>query len=116
MSNAYKGEAELEGTPYTLRYTFNSLCLVEEKAGINLIDYFEKVLPHPNLSDMRFLLWAGLVPDNPKMTLNEAGDIMQDLGYHNIVAMVSRALKASLGLKDIEPQGEEGAVVSESIG
>jgi len=115
MSNAYKGEVSIEGTSYVMRYTFNSLCEIEDKMDMNLLEYFEKVLPNPKMADIRFLLWVGLVPTNPDMSLSDAGDIMQEVGYQKILKSVSKAFQTSLGIVGSpngasKSSGEKGAV------
>lgn len=60
------------GKEYSLRFTVNALCCLEEKMGCGL----EKILQSP-LTGMRGLLWCGMMEDEPRMTLEEAGELME---------------------------------------
>ena len=63
---------ELGGRNYALRYTVNSLCAVEARAGGPL----ESVLKY-DFAAVRLLLWGGLIEERPELTLREAGDLME---------------------------------------
>ena len=58
---------------YPLRYTVNSVCCLEERYGKSL----HSVLCTDVLS-VRALLWCALLEYNPQMTLEDAGNILDD--------------------------------------
>lgn len=62
---------EIGGRELRLKYTFNSICAVEERAGMALDKFMTKVY-----NPVRLLFWGALIELQPEMTLREAGDII----------------------------------------
>ena len=62
---------EVGGRELRLKYTFNSICAVEERAGMPLDRFMAKVY-----NPVRLLFWGGLIELQPGTTLAEAGDII----------------------------------------
>ena len=76
--------ASVEGGPvetYRLCYDLNSIADVEiEVPGCNLLQGMGRVFMHgANTAQYRGLLYAGLRLAHPKMTLREAGRILQNM-------------------------------------
>ena len=63
---------QLDGREYALRYTVNALCCLEEKIGKGL-----ESLTGTQLTCLRGLLWCGLMEEQPGITLDRAGEILQ---------------------------------------
>ena len=63
---------ELNGQNFSLRYTVNSLCQLEEMTGMSL----ERLLK-TGFSSVRGLLWCGLQYQMNHLTLEEAGNLLQ---------------------------------------
>lgn len=84
---------EAGGRGLRLRYTFNSICAVEERAGMAL----DRLMGQKHMA-VRLLFWGALIEEQPEITLREAGDI---LGAHlkaggsldGIAAMCAEALE-----------------------
>lgn len=66
------GCVTLNGREYTLRYSVNALCLLEDRAGGSLETLLSK-----GMSGLRGLLWCGLLEENKGITLETAGELMQ---------------------------------------
>ena len=64
---------ELAGRPLRLRYTVNSLCDLEEKAGMPIDRLMDR-----QFSATRLLLWAGLRWNYPKLTVWDAGELIAE--------------------------------------
>ena len=78
---------------YQFRYTFNSLIRLQEELGVS-IGELDKIFPtQPEegkegeikmtadfLPKIRSLFWAGLVHENKDLTLEEAGDLVDEVG------------------------------------
>jgi hypothetical protein len=62
---------EVGGRELRLKYTFNSICAVEERAGMPLDRFMTKVY-----NPVRLLFWGALIELQPEMTLTEAGRII----------------------------------------
>ena len=62
---------ELAGRPLRLRYTVNSLCDLEEKAGMPIDRLMDR-----QFSATRLLLWAGLTHCQPELTVTDVGNLI----------------------------------------
>lgn len=62
---------EFAGRELALRYTFNSICAMEDRAGMPL----DKLLIR-KYSPVRLLFWGALIDRQPDISLREAGDII----------------------------------------
>ncbi|MGI6239177.1 MAG: hypothetical protein ACOYI5_06075 [Christensenellales bacterium] len=62
---------EMAGRELRLKYTFNSICAVEERAGMPLDRFMTKVY-----NPVRLLFWGALIELQPEMTLTAAGEII----------------------------------------
>lgn len=62
---------EVAGRQLRLRYTFNSVCAVEDMAGTGLDEVMSrKFVP------LRLIFWGALTELQPEITLHEAGEII----------------------------------------
>lgn len=64
---------QLAGQQYTMRYTVNSLCALEDRAGRPIPD-----LMALQFSATRLLLWAGLTEEQPEMSLRDVGALIDE--------------------------------------
>lgn len=100
MANPHKGEVDLEveGKVYTLRFSIDDICAVEDKLGRGFVAITAS-LSDPeklSLSVIRGLLWGGLRSQHPGMTLLMAGDLMQRAGgVMKVLPVLTEALKRS---------------------
>lgn len=62
---------EIAGRSLRLRYTINSLCAVEDRAGQPLDRLLDR-----QFSATRLLLWGGLIECQPEMTVGEVGALI----------------------------------------
>lgn len=62
---------EIAGQNLRMKYTVNSLCAVEDRAGQPL-----DLLMNRQFSAARLLLWGGLIECHPEMTVAMAGDLI----------------------------------------
>ena len=62
---------EIAGRSLRMRYTINSLCAVEDRAGLPLDRLLDR-----QFSATRLLLWGGLIECQPELTLNEVGALI----------------------------------------
>lgn len=65
--------AYIGGKEYQVNYTVNSLCALEDRAGMPIDRLMDR-----QFSAARLLLWAGLSGSLPDMTVAQAGDIIQE--------------------------------------
>ena len=61
-----------------LAYGFNALCAAEEVTGKNILSEDSFAMGNMSARDLRAFLWAGLIEDDPTVTLEDAGDFITD--------------------------------------
>lgn len=90
MANPHQGETSIEigGTLYTLKLSTNALCEVEDATGrsISTLNYVG------SLRDIRALFWGALRGAHPKVTLADAGKMMDVAGVKAVSAAVGKAI------------------------
>ena len=62
---------EVAGRQLRLRYTFNSICAIEDRAGCALEEIMKR-----KYAPVRLLFWGALTELQPEISLSEAGDII----------------------------------------
>ena len=62
---------EIAGRSLRMKYTINSLCAVEDRAGMPLDRLLDR-----QFSATRLLLWGGLIECQPEITVGEVGELI----------------------------------------
>jgi hypothetical protein len=89
------------GKPWEVRFTTNAICRIEERSGKSLEDVLADVTaPGRRTLAFRLLLWAAI----GTVTVEAAGDIMDDLGLVEVDRIISAALRAAFPA----PEGDAG--------
>ena len=87
--------------PRTLVLDFNALCKVEEVTGINLL------VGEAAFSSMRMvraMVWAGLLHEDPTLSLHRVGEILQTSNMEKILDAIVKAYDAAM--PEPEPDAE----------
>ena len=88
--------------------SMNTMCTAEEVLGFGLMNEIR----FEEMRVVRALLWAGLVHEDPRLTLTEAGTLADDCigGWKYVGDKVAEALEAAQpGPEEVpEPDDEEG--------
>lgn len=61
--------AEIGGREVSLKYTVNSMCAIEDRAGSSLDQLMER-----QYSAVRLLVWGGMIAERPETSLTEVGE------------------------------------------
>jgi len=87
---------ELGGQRRSLRFDFNALCALEEESDISILE-IGKTLEAGSfkISTIRTILRAGLLHDNPKLTLHEVGAMIDLASLPTIMEAVTEAITAA---------------------
>jgi hypothetical protein len=85
---------EAGGKAYKLIYTTNSLCALEEKSGLSINELTAGMGEGKGLTAtrVRLLVWGALTEHHPETTLRQAGSIIDEVGFANVAALISRVL------------------------
>ena len=86
---------ELAGRTFKLRYSMNSLCALEDRAGMPIDRLMDR-----QFSATRLLLWAGLAPCQPELTVADVGaligrEILMGGSLEDIVDLCADGLRAA---------------------
>lgn len=87
-----KGEATIG--EYRLAYDFNAMCMAEEIIGP--LGQAVQTMTEGSLLHVRALFWAGL-QKNHKMSIEEAGEVIQSLGIMPVSTAVGEAITSAFG-------------------
>lgn len=98
MANANKGEVSIEcgGKVYTLSFSVNAMCAVEDHFGGKPIGEIvaamdgKKTVP---MKTVRAMVWAGFQDHHDGMTLKQAGAIMSEVGIPAMIGKIGRAFE-----------------------
>lgn len=94
----------------TLVLSFNALCRAEEVTGINFLmgDF-----TFSSVRVLRALVWAGLIHEDPSLTLEGVGDMIEEAGTDNVGNAIIEAYAKAMpdanikeGEEDEDPQKE----------
>jgi hypothetical protein len=88
-----KGEVSVEadGKTYTLVFSINALCELEDKLGASVSDIAALSTNGKRFGTIRTVFWAGLQEHHPDLTLKDAGRIITAMGIPAADAAVGEA-------------------------
>lgn len=94
MTNAVRGlvTAELGGKTWSLEYTIDALCQLEDLLDLSALDILASVARgNTRLGLTRALIWAALRVHHPEVTVAQAGEMIRHADGKAFVAKVSDA-------------------------
>jgi hypothetical protein len=92
-ANAMRGEVAFGD--YTLVYTFNAFCLLEQETGVHTQNLLQMMQEGLGFSDLRAFVWAGLQEKYP-LKLTDAGDLIGQIGLTEALTAVGKGVDAFL--------------------
>lgn len=95
--------------PRKLRYGMNQLALLEEVLQVPLTELGNIRF---GVKELRLFLWAGLTWEDPKLTVEQVGELADNADMNYLVEKVGEALAASLGVE----QEKKGNVKKPVVG
>lgn len=107
--NSQRGEhkIELADGEYTLVYKTNACCKIEEVVTDKSV---WEAASSSKITDIRAVLWAGLLHENPNITIERVGTLMDGINLidlrDNIVEAMSKGIARGLGIEEDEEPGE----------
>jgi len=66
-----------DGRTRHLRYDFNAFCTLEEILNLPIVNFGKKLGKRMALKELRAVLYAGLIHEEPELTLKEAGELLE---------------------------------------
>jgi len=94
--NKHKGEIPLKvgNKEYSLKFTTNSLCELEEVLGMTTLDMIDSLKSSMGLKQLRCLVWAATLDNHKGLSMNEVGEIIDAVGFNNCLKACGEALNA----------------------
>jgi hypothetical protein len=97
----------LDDKTITLRYDVNALCALEDELGMKFMQIAAKFEKQDfGMKEVRALLWAGLLWENPSITIGEAGTLVGEIGLVRAITAASESFQEAFG------NIQQGATVS----
>ncbi len=93
---------------YTLRFSFNALCLLEDETGKGMSELFEGDM---KLGTVRTTVWAGLQDEHPDLEPKDVGDLIDKVGIDVVKDKLAEALQAAFP----DAEGAEGNVPASEL-
>lgn len=88
---------ELDGKERSLKFDLNALCLFEEQAKTSL----RSALADLSMTSVRTLVWAGLLHEDPLLTVQDVGK-MEFVSLRDVSEKVVKALNGDTASADRE--------------
>jgi len=92
------------GKERTLRFDFNSLARLEELTGKSAFD--SNTFLNIRASDMRAIVWAGLLHESPDLLLEDVGSWLNPGNVKKISEAIAKAFGNNVEDKDAAPLAE----------
>lgn len=83
-----------DGIERTLRYTLNAMAEMEDKYGT--VDAAFAELDKGSIKAVRFILWAGLIHEDPKLTEQQVGNLIDVQYLQDLMNTMGTALDSDL--------------------
>jgi len=97
MANPHRGAVALEagGKVYSLRFTTNSICELEDSLGKPIMQIVNDMQSESGASMklIRSLVWAALLDGHPGIGTKEAGALIDDAGMETITEKILLAIQ-----------------------
>jgi hypothetical protein len=112
MANKQRGEVgfELDGVNYTLRFSTNAMCELEDATGVPVLQLANSLQDERSVSikTLRAMFAAGL-SDTSDISIKEAGDIIDGLGIPRAGELIGQAFMAAFPEADSDAVGKPKA-------
>lgn len=106
MANKERGYVAIElDKPRRLRYDLNALAEIEEGTGKPLTELNQGNM---GVRDIRLILWAGLVHEDPNLTQRDVGAMVSGENLGQVMDKLKEALELAIGSPKNVPKGPSG--------
>lgn len=100
MANKRRGYVDVElDKPRRLRYDLNALAELEDRLGVPLDQIADVRL---TIKNFRIMIWAGLIHEDPELTEEQVGAMVDGSNFVEVQQKVAEALALSFGTADSE--------------
>lgn len=105
MANPVKGEVdfELDGRTFTLSYSIDSLCVLEDLLDLSVTEIGRQMATAPRLGFLRAVLWAGLRDHHPGLEVVQVGEMITQIGFEKLGQLIAVAYFKSFPTAEKKP-------------
>lgn len=104
MGNKERGifDIDVDGKTLKMQFTANALCALEDASGKGAVQFVQGLEKQAEAGDLRLasirlLVWAGLKQHQPKISIEDAGNVIDALGdLGTAMEKISAAFSASM--------------------
>ena len=96
--------------PRTIKFDLNAFCELEEAYGT--MDKAMAAMKDGSVKAVRAVLWAGLIHEDPELTIQQVGSLIDFHSLNNVVKQLGIALEDALPEEADNPNGTEDEAVS----
>jgi len=86
---------EIGGKTRYLRYTWTAFEAADAELGANIFDIMDKAGSSLSFTQVKVLLWAGLLHEDKALTINEVVSWLSPRNYVDLVVKISQAVAAA---------------------
>lgn len=106
MANPHRGQSELRvgDETFTLSFSLNSICEVEDATGEDIQAVLSKVEKN-DFKAARLILWGALLDHHPEVSLKDAGALIPEGGFPALVEALTACVQRSFPQDDGAPAG-----------
>lgn len=98
MANTQRGYAVIElDRPRTVKFDVNAIAELEDALGKPISQLNET---NVGIREIRAMVWAGLLHENPKLTLREVGEMIPPDRLKEIADKITKAFQSAFGIKN----------------
>lgn len=88
-----------DGVERTLRYDLNAMAEMEDRYGT--VDAAFEAMDNNSIKAVRFVLWAGLIHEDPNLTEQKVGSLIDMQYLQELMGTVGEAFSADLPVQEL---------------
>lgn len=95
MANPHRGDTDIQAgdRSYTLCFSSNAVCEMEEHFDRPIAEIGTMLDAGARFSDLRAVFWHGLRRHHPDLSLEDAGDVMDEVGQDKVGEAIGTAFQ-----------------------
>lgn len=94
-----------DGVERTIKFTLNALAELEDRYGS--VDEAFKQLDNNSIKAVRYILWAGLIHEDPELTEQQVGNLIDIQYMQELMASLGEAFDADMPEPEKLPENAE---------
>lgn len=98
-----------DGVERTLKFTLNALAELEDKYG-SVDAAFALLDENPSIKALRFILWAGLMHEDPNLTEQQVGNLIDIQYMQELMASLGTAFESDMPTAEPLPENNSTAL------